>query len=72
MTAIGVENGLQTRKRDFFTNHERPPVSGLVLVPATDLHRSEKQYLVLVTLFGPMMKLDDGNLLFVHVLEATN
>jgi hypothetical protein len=85
----GLDNDLQTRKRDFFTNqHEHPqhpqdlhlqrmsqagaPVLRLVLVHATVLHRSEKQYLVLVTLFGPMMKLDGGNLLFVQVLETTN
>ena len=96
----GLENDLQTWKRDFFTNqHEHPqhpqdlhlqrmrdahgsllervsqagaPVLRLVLVQATVLHRSEKQYLVPVTLFGPMMKLDDGNLLFVQVLETTN
>jgi hypothetical protein len=49
-----------------------PPVLRLTLVPATDLHRSEKQYLVLVTLFGLMMKLDGGNLLFAHVLETAN
>jgi hypothetical protein len=96
----GLENDLQARKRDFFTNqHEHPqhfqdlhlqrmrdaqgsllerlsqagtPVLRLVLVHATVLHRSEKQYLVLVTLFGPMMKLDDGDLLFVQMLETTN
>jgi hypothetical protein len=85
----GVENDLQTRKRDFFTNqHEHPqhfrdlhlqrvnqagaPVLRLVLVRATVLRRSEKRYLVLVTLFGPMMKLDGGNLLFVQMLETTN
>jgi hypothetical protein len=48
------------------------PVLGLVPVHATILHWSEKQCLVLVTLFGPMMKLGDGNLLFVQVLETTN
>jgi hypothetical protein len=96
----GLENDLQTRKRDFFTNqHEHPqhpqdlhlqrmrdahgsllermsqagaPVLGLVLVRATVLHRSEKQNLVLVTLFGPMMTLGGGSLLFVQVLESTN
>jgi hypothetical protein len=96
----GLENDLQTGKRDFFTNqHEHPqhpqdlhlqrlrdaqgwllgrvsqagaPMVRLVFVHATGLHRSEKQYLVPVTLFGPMMKLDDGNLLVVQVLETTN
>jgi hypothetical protein len=68
-----VENDLQTwKRRFFFTNHEYPPVVGSVLVLATDFHRSKRQYLVLVTVFGPMMKLGDGNLLFVHVMETTH
>jgi hypothetical protein len=44
------------------------PVLGLVFVHRTVLHRSKKQYLVLVTLFGPMTTLDGGNL----VLKTTN